>query len=83
MKRRIPNLSLFEAYLQYCYLPRHTVGEQMLNVRRDKRERAASTSNEKRRLRDGEQEDDHDESVEEGYSISAEGADNYGHGPAE
>jgi hypothetical protein len=27
--------------VQYCYSPKHTVGEQLLDVRRDKRERAA------------------------------------------
>ena len=41
LKRGIPNQSLFEAYLQYCFSPKHTVGEQLLGVRRDKRERAA------------------------------------------
>jgi hypothetical protein len=41
LKRGIPNHSLFEAYLQYCYSPKHTVGEQLLDVRRDKKERAA------------------------------------------
>ena len=41
LKRCIPNRSLFEAYVQYCYSPKHTVGEQLLDVRRDKRERAA------------------------------------------
>jgi hypothetical protein len=35
------NQSLFEAYVQYCHSPKHTVGEQLLDVRRDKRERAA------------------------------------------
>jgi hypothetical protein len=40
-KRRIPNHTLFEAYLQYCFSPKHTTGEQLLEVRRDKRERAA------------------------------------------
>jgi hypothetical protein len=35
------NQALFEAYLQYCFSPKHTVGEQLLDVRRDKRERAA------------------------------------------
>lgn len=39
--RRLSNLSLFEAFYQYCYMPKHTVGEQLLDVRRDKRERAA------------------------------------------
>ncbi len=41
LKRGMKNLSLFEAYLQYCFAPKHTVGEQLLEVRRDKRERAA------------------------------------------
>ncbi|KAA6465270.1 hypothetical protein DYQ86_04820 [Acidobacteria bacterium AB60] len=41
LKRGVPNQSLFEAYVQYCHSPKHTVGEQLLDVRRDKRERAA------------------------------------------
>ena len=41
LKRGIPNQALFEAYVQYCFSPKHTVGEQLLEVRRDKRERAA------------------------------------------
>lgn len=41
MKRGISNLGLFEAYVQYCFAPKHTIGEQLLDVRRDKRERAA------------------------------------------
>lgn len=41
LRRGIPNQSLFEAYVQYCFTPKHTVGEQLLDVRRDKRERAA------------------------------------------
>lgn len=41
LARGAPNLSLFEAYLQYCYSPKHTVGSQLLDVRRDKKERAA------------------------------------------
>lgn len=41
LKRRIPNHTLFEAYLQYCFSPKHTAGEQLLEVRRDKRERDA------------------------------------------
>jgi hypothetical protein len=41
LKHGVSNQSLFEAYVQYCYSPKHTVGEQLLTVRRDKRERAA------------------------------------------
>jgi hypothetical protein len=49
LKRRIPNHSLFEAYVQYCFSPKHTTGEQLLDVRRDKRERKAFAA-----LHDGE-----------------------------
>ena len=35
------NLAVFEAYVEYCLSPKHTVGKQLLDVRRDKRERAA------------------------------------------
>jgi hypothetical protein len=41
LRRGIRNQALFEAYLQYCFSPKHTIGEQLLDVRRDKRERAA------------------------------------------
>jgi len=84
LKRGIPNLSLFEAYVQYCYSPKHTVGEQLLDVRRDKRERAAFAADQERRLNSGdEEEEDHDGYVKEGYCVSAEGIDNYGQRPAE
>jgi hypothetical protein len=49
LRRRIPNHTLFEAYVQYCFSPKHTTGEQLLEVRRDKRERAAFAA-----LQDGE-----------------------------
>jgi hypothetical protein len=41
LKRRIPNYSLFQAYVQYCFSPKHTTGEKLLDIRRDKREREA------------------------------------------
>jgi hypothetical protein len=44
IKRGIPNLSLFEAYVLYCYSSKHAVETQLLDVRRDKRERAAYAS---------------------------------------
>jgi hypothetical protein len=58
LKRGIRNQSLFEAYLQYCYSPKHTVGEQLLDVRRDKRERAAYAAAEGKELDCGEEEED-------------------------
>lgn len=51
--------ALFEAYLQYCFSPKHTVGEQLLDVRRDKRERAAYAV-----LNGGNQDDGEDENDE-------------------
>ena len=41
MRRGMRNLALFEAYVEYCFAPKHTVGEQLLDVRRDKKERTA------------------------------------------
>ena len=55
LKRRIPNHSLFEAYVQYCFSPKHTTGEQLLEVRRDKREREAFAA-----LQDEGEEDEYD-----------------------
>lgn len=60
LRRRIPNHSLFEAYVQYCFSPKHTTGEQLLEVRRDKRERAAfaAVQNGEPFLQDGQEDDD-------------------------
>ena len=51
LKRRIPNHTLFEAYVQYCFSPKHTTGEQLLDVRRDKREREAFVALQNREAR--------------------------------
>jgi hypothetical protein len=37
----IPSVALFEAFYNYCFVPKHTIGSQLLTVRRDKREREA------------------------------------------
>ena len=71
LRRGIRNLSLFEAYLQYCFSPKHTVGEQLLDVRRDKRERAAfaaATSTEPDEMED---EDDQSEVLNHRYADQA------------
>ena len=62
LKRRIPNHSLFEAYVQYCFSPKHTTGEQLLEVRRDKREREAfaALQNGEPLSQEGEDEEDDD-----------------------
>ena len=66
LKRGIRNHSLFEAYLQYCFSPKHTIGEQLLDVRRDKRERAAfATANAGERDSDEDEEDEEDDQDEE------------------
>lgn len=75
LKRGLSNQSLFEAYVQYCYSPKHTVGEQLLTVRRDKRERAAfEQSQHHLGGTDGEEEQDadneQDAEPEDRYSIA-------------
>jgi hypothetical protein len=78
LKRGIPNQALFEAYVQYCFSPKHTVGEQLLEVRRDKRERAAYAAVESKGPdpesdeEEGEEEEDAD--VEGSYRGDMEGS---------
>ncbi len=69
MKRGISNLGLFEAYVQYCFSPKHTVGEQLLDVRRDKRERAAFATAQNGVADAHEGEEDDDEGDEEFYRV--------------
>jgi hypothetical protein len=66
LKRGIPNLSLFEAYVQYCFSPKHTIGEQLLDVRRDKRERAAYAALQEEADLD---EEEDDEESEESFQV--------------
>ena len=40
-QKRIPSMALFEAFYNYCFVPKHTLGTQLLTVRQDKREREA------------------------------------------
>jgi hypothetical protein len=60
LKRRIPNHSLFDAYVQYCFSPKHTTGEQLLEVRRDKREREAFAALHEGQLLSQEKDEDDD-----------------------
>jgi hypothetical protein len=60
IKRGIRNQALFEAYVEYCFAPKHTIGEQLLDVRRDKRERAAFAALGEQAA-DDQEEDDSDE----------------------
>jgi hypothetical protein len=59
------NLALFEAYVEYCFAPKHTVGEQLLDVRRDKKERAAFAAA-GGEVPDGEEDDDEDDTQMDG-----------------
>ncbi len=72
IKRGIRNQSLFEAYVEYCFAPKHTVGEQLLDVRRDKRERAAFAAASENGDGDDQSEDESDEDddgMEDRYGI--------------
>jgi len=80
LKRGIPNQALFEAYVQYCFSPKHTVGEHLLDVRRDKRERAAyavavvnGMSGDEVEEEEGD-EDDQDDDQRYGVAIAQSGA---------
>jgi hypothetical protein len=66
LKRGIPSQSLFEAYLLYCYSPKHTVGSQLLDVRRDKKERAAYEALNGTEDREEEDDDEDDRDVDDG-----------------
>jgi len=68
------NQALFEAYLQYCFSPKHTIGEQLLDVRRDKRERAAyAVLN--RSSQDSEEDDDEEDDEEYPFDLESDIAD--------
>jgi hypothetical protein len=43
-KRNIRSANILAVFQQYCYVPKHTVGEQLLHVGEAKRERAAYDS---------------------------------------
>lgn len=77
IKRGIRNLWQFEAYLEFCYAPKHTTGDQTLDVRRDKKEREAFAEAKRREARiGGEEEDDDDEDqLEERYGIDMAAAE--------
>jgi hypothetical protein len=57
MKRGFRNLAFFEAYVEYCFAPKHTLGEHLLAVRRHKEEPAAFVADEDEMARDEEEED--------------------------
>src|SRR5664279_4685638 len=60
-QKRVPNIALFEAFYNYCFVPKHTIGTQLLTVRRDKREREAFAA-----TQEGSELDDEEDEIEEG-----------------
>lgn len=43
-KRNIRSANILAVFQQYCYVPKHSLGEQLLQVREAKREQAAYDS---------------------------------------
>ncbi|HEV2322597.1 MAG TPA: hypothetical protein VGS10_01480 [Terracidiphilus sp.] len=73
IRRGIRNLWQFEAYLEFCYVPKHTTGEQILDVRHDKKERAAFEKAQRREDaidEKGEEDEDFEDDLEERYGIA-------------
>jgi hypothetical protein len=86
MKRGLRNLAVFEAYLEYCFSPKHTVGEQLLDVRRDKRERAAfaaATGNAAGGTEEDDECDDHDPETVSHFRLELVGLNEASIGPDE
>ena len=67
-QKRVPNVALFEAFYNYCFVPKHTIGTQLLTVRRDKREREAFAA-----TQEGSELDEEEDEIEEGYRVSLGG----------
>jgi hypothetical protein len=64
-QKRIPSVALFEAFYNYCFVPKHTIGAQLLTVRRDKRERAAFAA-----TQNGAESEEEDDETQERFRIS-------------
>jgi hypothetical protein len=58
-------VALFEAFYNYCFVPKHTIGAQLLTVRRDKRERAAFAA-----TQNGAESEEEDDETQERFRIS-------------
>jgi hypothetical protein len=69
LKRGAANHLLFEAYVQYCFVPKHTSGQQLLNVRRDKRERNAFEAHQAGSQTSVQEEDEEDDLSDGRYAI--------------
>jgi hypothetical protein len=67
-QKRIPSVALFEAFYNYCFVPKHTIGTQLLTVRRDKRERAAFIA-----VQNGAESEEEEDETQERFRISIDG----------
>jgi hypothetical protein len=67
-QKRVPNVALFEAFYNYCFVPKHTIGTQLLTVRRDKRERAAFAATQE----GGEVDDEDDENEDYRFELTVD-----------
>lgn len=73
IKRGVRNIALFEAYVDFYHVPKHTTGEQTLNVRHDKKEREAFAEAKRREGavdEEGEEDEDFEDDLEERYGIA-------------
>ena len=67
-QKRVPNVALFEAFYNYCFVPKHTIGTQLLTVRRDKRERDAFAATQE----GGEVDDEDDENDDNRFDLKVD-----------
>jgi len=70
-------VALFEAFYNFCFVPKHTIGTQLLTVRRDKRERAAFMQCRMGRIREEDDETQKDFASASRDTDSAEDANAY------
>jgi hypothetical protein len=72
LKRGVRSQSLFLAYLEYVHSPKHTIGEQLLNVRRDKRERAAFARSQANEMPDDDEAEEEDGEEDEEFRLNVD-----------
>lgn len=73
IKRGVRNLALFEAYVDFYHVPKHTTGKQTLDVRHDKKEREAFAEAKRREAaidEEGEEDEDFEDDLAERYGIA-------------
>ena len=71
-QNRVPSVALFEAFYNYCFVPKHTIGTQLLTVRRDKREREAFAATQEGSEFDEEEDDEGEYRLSLGGDLDSE-----------